>query len=85
MPVEFQLLFSGITAIIKSVFVFFNITSNYKYIKIFKVLAYLGAKAYIVVLLKGLYAYNLLLLKGLFYFRAMAFYKMSIKFLFKLL
>jgi len=36
------------------------------------------------VLPRGLRAYNFLLLKGLFYFRATAFHKVSIEFLFKL-
>jgi len=46
---------------------------------------YLSAEAYTVVLPKGLYIYNLLLLKRPFYFRVTAFYKVSIKFLLKLL
>ena len=82
---RFQLFFSSITAIIKGVFVFFNIVSNYKYIKVFKLLAHLGAKAYIVVLLKGLHACNLLLLKGPSCLKVTAFYKVFIEFLFKLL
>jgi len=79
------LLSSSVTAIIEGVFVFFNIVSNYKYMKIFKLLVYLSAGAHIAVLLRGLHACNLLLLKKLFYFRATAFYKMSVEFLFKLL
>jgi len=72
-------------AIIKSIFIFFNIISNYKCIKIFKFLAYLGTKAYTAVLLRCLYIYNLLLLKGPFYFKITAFYKISVKSPFKLL
>jgi len=85
MPAVFQLFLSGVVAVIKGVFIFFNVVNNYRYIKVFKFLAYLGARAYTVVLFKGLYTYNLSLLKRLFYFKAMAFYKMSIEFLFKLL
>jgi len=85
MLIGFQLLFSGITTIIKSVFIFFNVVNNYKYTKVFKLLMYLGARAYMAVLLRGLYTCNLLLLKGPFCFRATAFHKMSIGFLFKLL
>ena len=71
-------------AIIKDNF-FFDVTNNYKYIRVFKFLVYLGARVYIAVLLKDLCAHSLLLLKGLFFFKAMAFYKMFIEFLFKLL
>ena len=81
----FQLLFSGIIAIIKGIFVFFNIISNYKYIKVFKFLAHLGAGAYIAVLPRGLHTYNLSLLEGLSCFRVTAFYKMSVEFPFRLL
>jgi len=85
MPEKFQLFSSGIAAVIKGIFIFFDVANNYKYTKIFKLLAYLSAKAYIAVLPRGLRAYNLLLLKRLFYFKATAFYKISIEFLFKLL
>jgi len=64
---------------------FFNVISSYKYIKVFKFLVHLGAKTYIAVLPKGLYIYNLLLLKRPFYLKATAFYRVFIKFLFKLL
>ena len=85
MPAGFRLLFSGITAVIEGVFIFFNVVSNYRYIKVFKLLVYLGARAYTVVLPRGLRAYNLLLLKGSFYLRATAFYRVSVEFLFRLL
>ena len=51
--------------------------------KVFKLLAYLGIRAYIVVLLRALYTRNLLLLEGPFYFKATAFYRVSVKFPFK--
>jgi len=82
---EFWLFFSSITAIIKNIFIFFDFINNYKYIKVFKLLVHLNARAYTIVLPKGLHIYNLLLLKRSFYFRAMAFYKMSIEFPFRLL
>jgi len=81
----FRLFFSSITAVIKGIFVFFNVVNNYKYIKVFKLLAYLNAGAHIAVLSKGLCVYNLLLLKGLFCFKVTAFYRVSIEFLFRLL
>ena len=85
MLVKFQLFFNNVAAVIKGVFIFFNVVNNYRYIKVFKFLAYLGTRAYTAVLLRGLYTCNLLLLKGPFYFKVMAFYKVSIEFLFKLL
>ena len=46
---------------------------------------HLGISARLAVLPKGLYYYNLLLLKGPFYLSVMAFYKVFIEFLFRLL
>jgi len=46
---------------------------------------HLGIGAHSAVLPRGLYYYNLFLLKGPSYFKAMAFYKVSIEFLFRLL
>jgi len=56
-----------------------------RYIKIFKLLAHLSIRACSAVLLRGLYYYNLLLLEGPFYLNIMAFYRVPIKFLFRLL
>jgi len=81
----FRLFSSSVTAIIENIYIFFNIADNHRYIKTFKPLVYLSVRAYLAVLFKGLYYYNLLLLKKPFYFKAMAFYKVSIKFLFRLL
>jgi len=67
------------------VYFFFNVANNYKYTRVFKLLVYLGAKAYTVVLPKGLYTCNLLLLKGPSYLKAIAFYRVFIGFPFKLL
>jgi len=66
--VGFQLFSNSVTAVIEGVFVFFDVVSNYKYIKVFKLLAHLGTGAYIAVLPEGLRACNLLLLKRLFFF-----------------
>jgi len=81
----FRLLFSSIMAIVKSIYVFFSVFSDYKYIKVFKLLVYLGVEAYLTVLPKGLYCRNLLLLEGLFGLKVVAFYKVFIEFLFRLL
>jgi len=80
---RFRLLFSSIITIIKGVYIF--LSSNYRYIKVFKLLVYLDISAYLAVLSRGLYYYNLLLLEGPFYFSITAFYKVFIRFLFRLL
>jgi len=73
-------LFSGsVTSIIKGVYVFFS--GNHRYIKVFKLLAHLGIRAYLAVLFRGLYYYNLSLLERPFYLSATAFYKVFIEFL----
>ena len=77
----FQLLFSGIVTIIKGINVSLNVISNYsRYIKVFKLLVYLGAGAHTVILLEVLRAYNLLLLRLPSCLIAVAVYKVSIKF-----
>ena len=58
-----------------SICVFLSIAGNRRYIKVFKLLIYLGIRAYLTVLPKGLYYRNLLLLKGPFYLKATAFYR----------
>ena len=78
----FQLLFSNVIIVIEGICIF--LSDNYRYIRVFKLLAYLGIRAYLTILPKGLYYYNLLLLKGPLYFSIMAFYKVFIKFLFRL-
>jgi len=74
------LLSSSVITIIESVYIFLSVASDYKYTKVFKLLAYLGIRARSAVLPRGLYYYNLLLLKGPFYFKATAFYKIFIEF-----
>jgi len=48
-------------------------------------LAYLDIRADLAILPKGLYYYNLLLLEGPFYLKAMAIYRVSMEFPFRLL
>ena len=79
------LFFNSIAVIIKGIYIFFGVVSDYKCIKILKLFARLYVKAYTAVLPKGLYIYSLLLLKVLSYFIETAFYKIFIEFLFGLL
>ncbi len=69
--------------VIEGVNIFFNVTSGYKYIKVFKLIVYLGTKAYSVILFGYLYIHNLLLLEGPSCLIATAFYKVSIGFPFR--
>ena len=70
--------------VVKGVDISLNIISNYsRYARVFKLLVYLGAKAYIAILLRALRAYNLLLLKGPSCLRAAAVYRVSIEFPFR--
>ena len=70
---------------IKDIYIFFNIVNNYKCIRVFKLLVYLGTSAYTATLPKVLYTYNLLLIRITSYFVAAAFYRVSVEFPFKLL
>ena len=74
----FWLLSSSIIAVVEGVYIF--LSGNYRYIRVFKLLVYLGIRAYLAVLPRGLYYRNLLLLEGPFYLYIMAFYKVSIEF-----
>ena len=60
-PEGFQLLSSSIITVIEGIYIFLSIISNYRYIRVFKLLVYLGVRAYSAVLPRGLYYYNLLL------------------------
>jgi len=71
--------------IVEDVDVFLDIAGSYKCIKVFKLIVHLGAGACSVVLFRHLYVYNLLLLEGLSCLVVMAFYKVSVGFLFRLL
>jgi len=75
----FWLFFSSVISVIEGIYVF--LSGNYRYIKVFKLLAYLGIRAYSAILPRGLYYYNLSLLEGPSCLSATAFYKVFIEFL----
>jgi len=75
----FWLFSSNVASVIKGIYVF--LSSNRKYIRVFKLLAYLGIRAYSAVLPRGLYYYNLLLSEGPSYLGTTAFHKVFIEFL----
>ena len=77
------MLFSSIITIIKGVYIFLSIDSNRRYVRVFKLLVYLGVRAYSAILPRGLYYRNLSLLEGPFCLSATAFYKVFIEFLFR--
>ena len=70
--------------VIEGVCVFLSVASNRRYIRVFKLLVYLGVRARSAVLPRGLYYRNLSLLEGPSYLCATAFYKVSVEFLFRL-
>ena len=84
-PKGFRLLFSSIATIIEGVCIFLSVSSNYRYVRVFKLLVHLGIRAHLAVLLRGLYYYNLLLLEGPSYLSATAFHKVFVEFPFRLL
>ena len=65
-------------SIIEGIYIFLN--GNYRYARVFKLLVYLGIRAYLAVLPRGLYYRNLSLLKGPSYLYATAFYKVFVEF-----
>jgi hypothetical protein len=69
--------------IIKGIYIFFNIVSDYRCIKVFKLLVYLGTRAYTVILLRALRACNLLLLRLPSCFIAAAIHRVFIEFPFR--
>ena len=71
--------------VIEGIYIFLNIVSNCKYIRVFKLLVYLGTRAYIVILLEALRACDLLLFKRPSCLRAAAICRVSIEFPFRLL
>jgi len=77
------LLFSSVASIIEGVYIF--LSGDYRCIRVFKLLVYLGIRAYLAVLPRGLYYCNLLLLEGSSCLKATAFYRVSIEFPFGLL
>ena len=80
----FRLLSSSVITIIEGVYVFLSVASNYRYIRVFKLLVYLGVRAYSAILPRGLYYYNLLLLERPSYLGITAFYKVFMEFPFRL-
>ena len=70
-------------AVVEGVYIFLN--SNYRCVRVFKLLVYLNIGAYLAILPKGLYYHNLLLLEGPSCLYIMAFHKVFIEFLFRLL
>ena len=69
-------------AVVEGVYVF--LSGNYRCMRVFKLLVYLGVGACLAVLPRGLYYYNLSLLEGPSYLCATAFYKVSVEFPFRL-
>jgi hypothetical protein len=69
-------------AVIEGVWVF--LSGDRRYTRVFELLVYLGVRAYSAVLPRGLYCRNLLLLEGPSCLCVTAFYKVSIKFPFRL-
>ena len=61
-----------------------SVAGNHRYARVFKLLVYLGIRAYSAVLPRGLYYRNLLLLEGPSCLSATAFYKVSVEFPFGL-
>jgi hypothetical protein len=82
--VGFQLLSSGVITVVEGLRVFLSIISDCRCARVFKLLAYLGARACIVVLLRTLHARNLLLSRVPSCLIAAAVYRVSIEFLFRL-
>ena len=69
--------------VIEGVDISLNIISDCsRYMRVFKLLVYLGTRAYTVVLFRALYARNFLLLRLLFCLIAVAVHKVFIEFLF---
>ena len=81
----FQLLSGSVATVIKGICVFLSVASDCRCARVFKLLAYLGIRAYLAILPRGLYYRNLLLLKGPSCLNATAFYKVSVEFPFRLL
>ena len=77
-PEGFRLLSGSVAAVVEGVCVF--LSGNRRCARVFKLLVYLGIRAYLAVLLRGLYYRNLLLLEGPSYLYTTAFYKVSVEF-----
>ena len=69
--------------IIEGINVFLDVAGGYKYIRVFELAVYLGARAHLVVLFRRLYVHNLLLLEGPSCLVATAFHEVSVGFPFR--
>ena len=78
------MLFSSVITVIEGIYVFLSVASNRRCARVFKLLVYLGIRAYSAILPRGLYYCNLLLSEGPSYLSATAFYKVFVEFLFRL-
>ena len=77
----FWLLFSSVITVIEGVNISLNIISDCsRYIRVFKLLVYLGTRACIIVLLGALYTCNLLLLRLPFCLIVAAVYRVFVEF-----
>ena len=83
-PEGFRLLSSSIITVIEDICVFLSVASNCRCARVFKLLVYLGVRAYLAVLPRGLYYCNLSLLEGPSCLSATAVYKVFVEFLFRL-
>jgi len=83
-PEGFWLLSGSVVTVIEGVCVFLHVIGNYRYTRVFKLLAHLGIGARSAVLPRGLYCRNLSLSEGPSCLSAMAFYKVFVEFPFRL-
>ena len=81
-PEGFRLLSGGIITVKEGINVFLDVIGDRRYIKVFKLLVYLDARAYTAVLLRVLHGRNFSLLEGSSYFNATAFYRVAVGFSF---
>ena len=78
------MLSSSVATVIEGVCVFLRVIGDYRYIRVLKLLAHLGVRAYSAVLPRGLYYRNLLLSEGPSCLSATAFHKVFMEFPFRL-
>jgi len=81
-PEGFRLLSGSVVTVIEGICVF--LSGDRRYARVFELLEHLGIRARSAVLPRGLYYRNLLLSEGPSCLCAMAFYKVSVEFLFRL-
>jgi len=78
------LLSGSVATIIEGVCVFLRVVGDYRYIRVFELLAHLGVGARSAILPRGLYCRNLSLLEGPSCLSATAFHKVFVEFPFRL-